>query len=52
VVPHKFRENEGARKVFDGKPERKRRRGRSWPTARLGYGGGGDAFTCRESISA
>jgi hypothetical protein len=38
--------------VFDGKPERKRRRGRSWPTARLGYSGGGGVFTCRESTSA
>jgi hypothetical protein len=38
--------------VFDRKPERKRRRGKSWPAARLGYGGGGDAFTWRESTSA
>jgi hypothetical protein len=38
--------------VFDRKPERKRRRGKSWPAARLGYGGGGDAFTWRVSTSA
>jgi hypothetical protein len=38
--------------VFDGMPERKRRRGKSWPAVRFGYGGGGKTFTCRESTSA